>query len=325
MSNTKKLLDEYFNTRPESTAFKIRGQIDKPELYQYEEQIGKSLVEFDAMEIAEMLKTFSAKTSPGKTYRITYRTYAVLLSLLRDFFNWYIDTYEVIKNPCNDKRIKGKSAIDLFDEGTEAFSKDTMEDVIETIRNNLVEEYADYQEAIVRMFYEGFPEAIDIVNLKAEDIDHENKTAIVRGRKIQLSDRLYELLVKLNKMEELPAHRGSYLFKSYRGSFFKFPTREKFENEFDEREPEYWAGHISRVFNRDLHVKLGLNINARMLYLLGFYDYICGKIGKEETAKMLRSIREPKESQRLMDFANEYNVQEKNVTILKKLLLQFVE
>ncbi|MBR4589289.1 MAG: hypothetical protein IKO36_01385 [Bacteroidaceae bacterium] len=322
--DTASLLDEYFTTRPETTAKKIRGQIDRPELYAYEKEIGKPLVDMESQEIAEMIKTFSNKSFSNKVYKMSYRTYDTLLSILRDFFNWYIDNYEVIKNPCNDKKIKGRNVVALFADDVKIFDKDAMEEAIERIRNDQIEEYADYQEAIIRMFYEGFPEAIDIVNLKENDINHEKKTAIVKGREIQLSDRLYELLVKINHMDEYPAHRGSYLLLSYRGSYFKFPTRAKFEKEFNDRPPEYWAGHISRLFNRDIKNKLDININARTLYLRGFYDYMVNKVGQEETDRLIMSIRNSDDSRKIMSLAEEYGVVEQNVTTLKKVLMPFV-
>lgn len=322
--DTASLLDEYFTTRPETTAKKIRGQIDRPELYAYEKEIGKPLVDMESQEIAEMIKTFSNKSFSNKVYKMSYRTYDTLLSILRDFFNWYIDNYEVIKNPCNDKKIKGRNVVALFADDVKIFDKDAMEEAIERIRNDQIEEYADYQEAIIRMFYEGFPEAIDIVNLKEDDINHEKKTAIVKGREIQLSDRLYELLVKINHMDEYPAHRGSYLLLSYRGSYFKFPTRAKFEKEFNDRPPEYWAGHISRLFNRDIKNKLDININARTLYLRGFYDFMVDTVGKEETDRLIMSIRNSDDSRKIMSLAEEYGVVEQNVTTLKKVLMPFV-
>ena len=322
--DTASLLDEYFTTRPETTAKKIRGQIDRPELYAYEKEIGKPLVDMESQEIAEMIKTFSNKSFSNKVYKMSYRTYDTLLSILRDFFNWYIDNYEVIKNPCNDKKIKGRNVVALFADDVKIFDKDAMEEAIERIRNDQIEEYADYQEAIIRMFYEGFPEAIDIVNLKEDDINHEKKTAIVKGREIKLSDRLYELLVKINHMDEYPAHRGSYLLLSYRGSYFKFPTRAKFEKEFNDRPPEYWAGHISRLFNRDIKNKLDININARTLYLRGFYDFMVDAVGKEETDRLIMSIRNSDDSRKIMSLAEEYGVVEQNVTTLKKVLMPFV-
>lgn len=325
MKDTKSLLDEYFKTRPETTTVKIRGQIDRPELYSFETEIGKPLIDMDSQEIARMLIGFNNKSFSKKVYKISYRTYDILLSILRDFFNWYIDNYEVIKNPCNDKKIKGINVVSLFADSTEPFDKQAVEDTIKKIRESQTEENADYQEAIVRMFYEGFPDAIDIVKLKETDIDHKNKKAKVRERNIQLSDRLYELLVKINKMEEYPARRGTYLLLSYKGSFFKFPTRAKYKNEFNDRPAEYWAGHISRVFNREIKVKFDININARTIYLCGFYDYMVSKVGREKVDALITSVRNPEDTKTLMGFANEYGVTEKNVTILKKIMLPYVK
>lgn len=83
--NTRELLDEYFtNERPDLTAAKIRGQIDREELYTYEKKIGKQLVDMDSMEIFELIKSIIVKD--GKIYTIPYRTYDIILVIIRDFF-----------------------------------------------------------------------------------------------------------------------------------------------------------------------------------------------------------------------------------------------
>ena len=324
--STKELLDGYFKTRPDTTTAKIRGQIDRDELYEYEKKINKQLVEMDAIEIAQLLKTFNNQTCTSKTYKMSYRTYDALLSILRDFFNWYIDNYEIIKNPCNDKRIKGRNAMEMFVEENESiFTKESLEKLIEDIRNNQVEEYADYAEAIIRMTYEGFAKPLEIVELKETDINHEKKTVMIKGREIQLSDRLYELLVKIHAMTELPAYRGSYSLISYHDSYFKFPTREKFIGEVQDRSPEYWGGYISRILNREIKNKLDVNINARTIYLLGFYDYLLERVGEKETNRLIKSLRSSEDTKKLMGYAGEYGVVEQNVTTLKKILLPFVK
>ena len=322
--DTAFLLDEYFKTKPATTVKKIRGQIDRPELYEYEKSIGKPLVDMEPQEIVDMIKSFKNRSYSNKVYRVSYRTYDTILSFYRDFFNWYIDNYEVIKNPCNDKKIRGNNVIDILDSSVKAFTKDDMEDVITKIRNNDIEEYADYREAIMRLFYEGFPQAIDIVNMKDEDINHEKKTVMVRGREIQLSDRLYELLKKIHSTEEFPAHRGNYIMSSYRGSYFKFPSREKYEDELDLRDPEYWAMYIGRMFNRDIKNKLNININARMLYLLGVYDFMVKSVGQEETNRLIMSVNNSEDTRKIMALAKEYGIVEQNVTTLKRMLMPFV-
>lgn len=323
MKDTKVLLDEYFKTRPETTVLKIRGQIDRPELYSYEMEIGKPLIDMDAQEIATMLKGFKNRAFSKTTFKFSYRTYDMILSILRDFFNWYIDNYEIIKNPCNDKMIKGKNATLLFADSENVFTTETVNEIIDKIRNSQEEEYADYLEAIVLLFYNGFPEAIDIVNMQESDVNHEKKTVMVRGIERQLSDRLYELLVKINRMEILPAYRGDYLFLSYRGSYFKFPTRERYKHEFNEREPEYWASYISRILNREIKIKLDINVNARTFYLCGFYDYLVDSVGRDEANALITVGKNPENTRKLMSIAKDYGIVEQNVTILKKIMLPF--
>lgn len=322
--NTEELFDEYFKTRPETTVKKIRGQLDRKELYEYEEKIGKPLIDMDSLEIAKMLISFHNKSYTSKVYKITFRTYDSMLSIMRDFFDWYIDNKQVIKNPCNDKRIKGRKAIELFSENKEIFTKENMETLIKTIQETQVDEYAIYEEAIIRMFYEGFPEPLDIVNMKENDIDHVKRTVIVRGKERQLSDRLYELLVKVNHMDELPAYRGVFILINYHDSYFKFPTREKFVGEAQDRPPEYWAGHISRLFNREIKVKNETNINARTLYVLGFYDFVVGKIGEDEAKRVITSVRNQNDTRIILELVEEYGFTEKNPTIAKKVLAQFI-
>lgn len=322
---TKELLDEYYKTRPETTVKRTRGQIDRAELYEYEEKINKPLVEMDSYDIVEMLKTFSNNAYTSKIYKMSYRSYDQMLSILRNFFDWYIDNYKIIKNPCNNKRIKGSNALELFSDTREAFTKKSLEDLIINVRSDQREDvHADYYEAIIRLFYEGVPESIDIVNMKASGVDHKNKTVIIRNRTIHLSDRLYELLEKLYKLDEYPAKRGEYLFLSYHGSYFKFPTRKSNEKIFESREPEFLAAYISRVFNREIKVKLDINVNARIVYLLGFYDYMVENLGKEETNRLIRSQRNSDDAVKLLSMAKEYGVVEQNVTTLKKVLLPYV-
>lgn len=320
---TKELLDLYFETIPETTAIKVKGQIDRPELYEYERTSGRKLEEFDAMDLIEFLKTINNSSFKDRQYKISYRSYDMILSLLRGFYDWYIDNVKIIKNPCNDKRIKGTAGMKLLSDDREVFSTETMENIIDQVRNNAPDEKnADYYESIIRLFYEGFPEAIDIVKLQTKDVDDEKKTATVRGKTLQLSDRLSALLKTVHDMDEFPAYRGHYVMVAFEDSYFRFPTREKNKDEI--RTAEFYANYISRVFNQEIKQKLHLNINARTLYLCGFYDYMVKTIGKEHTKEILESLRNTEMTKELMTLAESYGVVEKNPTILKKLLLPFV-
>ena len=127
---TQELLDEFFKTMPESTVKKVRGQIDRQELYDFEQHKGKPLVELDALEIAEMIGTFRNQSYKSGAFKMSIKSYDSILSMLRSFFDWYIYNYKVIINPCNDKRIRGRAGIELLREDAEAFTSATVEDII---------------------------------------------------------------------------------------------------------------------------------------------------------------------------------------------------
>lgn len=314
---TKELFEQYFTSeRPDLTAAKIRGQVDRKELYEYEKKINKQLVDMDAMEIFGLLKSIIVKD--GVTYNIPYKTYDIMLVILRDFFNWYIKNYKVIINPCYDKRIRGKNVVKLFEGEREIFTKEAYEHIIKTIQEKQhVEEYAIYQECVVRMFYEGFSEPVDIVSLKELD----GNEVLINGRYHTLSDRLVYLMHRIHEMEYYPAYRGQYVMIHYNGSYMKFPTRKYYEE--GERTEYHWCAHINRIINREIKAKYGLNVNARLLYLRGFYDWCIKSIGKELLDNIISDKAKDKQHI-LAELANKYGVREKNISSIKKSLTIFV-
>lgn len=287
MSKTKEYLNRYLDTKPEKTRIKIRKMIDRDEVYRFEEKLGKTIFEMDIDEVIAMLQTFNRR-SRGKT-KISYRTMDAIISLFRGLFDWYIENVEVVKNPFNSKRLRGRSAEIFYTEvKTEKISKEKIEKAITALRNRENEEYADYCEAIIRMFFEGFATTYDIVSMKDEDIDHERKTVTIRGKEHQLSDRLYGLLVKVHNMEYLPAYRGEYVMVSFDGSYFKFPTRASFVDV--ERDSAYWQMYISRLFKNKINACFDFDVNYRNVYLCGLYEKIAEKYGREKTNEMITSV-----------------------------------
>ena len=287
ISKTKIYLESYLQTKPEKTRIKIGKMIDRDEVYKYEEKLGKLIFEMDEDELIGMLQTFNRR-SRGKT-KISYRTIDAIISLYRGFFNWYIDNVEVIKNPFNSKKLRGRSAEIFYTEGkNEKISKEKIENAIVTLRSRENDEYADYCEAIIRMYFEGFATTNDIVSMKDEDINHRWKTVIIRGKKHQLSNRLYELLVKIHNKEYLSAYRGEYVMVQFDDSYFKFPTRESFMNV--ERDSSYWQMYLSRVFKNKIASCFDFDVNYRNIYLCGLYEKIVEKYGKEKTDKMIISV-----------------------------------
>ena len=101
---TKELMDAYFATKPESTSKKVRAQLDRAELYEYEKQSGKDITKWDSDDVINFLASISSR---GR--KISIRSLDTIIVLLRGFYQWHTEEIGLIRNPCNDKGIKGKN------------------------------------------------------------------------------------------------------------------------------------------------------------------------------------------------------------------------
>lgn len=105
---TKQLFQEYFDSLDSKVAQRIRGQVDRLEVYEFEEQIGKQLVDMNVDELLEMLKTFkSTKNKNRSTYSLSLSSYSMISSFYRSIFDFYIEHYGIVMlNPWYNKKLK---------------------------------------------------------------------------------------------------------------------------------------------------------------------------------------------------------------------------
>jgi hypothetical protein len=326
---TKELCDMYFATLPEKRAKKTKSHIDRREVYEYEKKIGKPLVRMTGDEILDMMSTFVnwVYSAQGEErYKLSYRTYVVMKSTYRQFFEWYIDNVEVIKNPINTPAMKNDNAIEYIygKNETRGFSRKVLLEIIQRLHDGKDDVYADYMEMFLLCFYDGFAKSSEIVLLNEEDINFRWKTANVDGKVIHMSDRLVELLQKFHEMEEMEGYRGAYKMLTWQGHYIRYKTRQREKSgvDFDDTTLTVRCEYISRLIGL-IRSYTGIEFNYRVVYLCGFYDWICGAIGKKETNSMILSENSSKMTNKLRDLANEYGVVEQNMTTLKAALKPF--
>lgn len=290
MSKTKEYLDQYLATRPEKTSTKIRSMIDRHEVYDYEDKIGKSVFEMNVDEIIAMFRTFRRRGAQKS--KLSTKTYDVITSLFRTFFNWYIDNVEVIRNPFNSQEFKIRYKEILSDSKNTGVSKEAIAKAINHLGFNENPDYAKYCEAVLRMAYEGFANTHDIVNFKESDIDHLRRSVTLRGCEHLLSSRLYELLVEINSWDSMQAPRGIFTMVDFDNSYFKFPTRGVFVDV--KRESVFWQSYLSRLFKNKISPCFDYPVSFRDIYLCGFYEYLAKKYGRKETDEMILSDNDGK-------------------------------
>lgn len=326
--STKELFDRFFEEKDESNAKKTRAQIDRPEVYEYEKKIGKQLIEMDVDELFEMILSFrgnrSMNTSSTSSFSVSYSSYDQIASMYRSLFNYYIDNIEVIKNPFNDKRMRGTQAAQRLAKSKEPFNKELVDRIIENLHKDFESEHAMYYECILLLFYNGFAKAEEIVLLDEDMISRKDRTVRLPGRTITLSERCFELLEHVHQMETMEGWRGDFAMVSWRGHYFKYIVRPKKANELQSRDMSEIANVINRAIIVNVKKKYNVDINYRLLYLLGFYESLKIKYGDERAKELVISIRNSKDAADLMEAARIYGIVVDNVTHLKKNLRPFI-
>lgn len=323
--STQQLISRYFKSIEGTPAEKQRAIIDKTELYDYEEKIGKELIDMDVDDIFGLINELNNKKN-GKEipFMTAHYSFDHLTVLLRAIFNFYIDTVEPIKNPMYDKRMKGKEATKRLAQGKETLRFDYVQSIIDKVHNDATEDRANYVELIMLLYYSGFENAEEIATFKGSAINHRNRTVAMTGRTVQLTDRCYELLQKFEGIDELVEWRTYYL-TTYRGGYFKFIVQEKQLAEFDDRDIRSICNMINRQISVYVNQPYNTKINFSILYWLGFYDSIVKKYGEEETNRMLLSFRNSDDVTKLMNCARDYGVKVDNISHLKRFLRPFVK
>lgn len=326
--NTKKLFNMYFDSlgKDEYALRKIRPQIDRDEVYEYEAKVGKQLVELDVDELFEMILSFNGNRNlKNAAYSISYSSYNQIASLYRSFFAWYIDNIKVIKNPFNDKRMKGTAATRRLARDKETFTKEKMEEIIANLHKDFESDRADYFECIIRLFYDGFSEAPEIVELTEDMIDFKNKVVRLPGRVINLSDRTFELLLQIHNSYKMIGWRGDYDMESWHGKYFKYPVRPRQAEKLQDKPSNEIANIINRFISSNVKSKYGIDVNYRIFYMLGFYEYLKRTKGEERTKELILTMRDRDTTADLLNSARMYGVIFDNVTQLKKALQPYVE
>ena len=324
--STKQLFENYYEANRGTNKEIQMRYIEKPELYAYEMEIGKELVDLNVDELLDLIdKILNTKYGNDVKYILAPQSYDRVASLFRTLFNFYIETTDIIRNPFVDKRMSSKEAMKRFSAGKEVLRYDYVQKVINQLHADLEPDRADYVELIILLYYCGFDRTEDILEVKEGMIDHKNKVAMLPGRRIQLNDRCYTLLEKFHNMRQIEGWRN-YLIVPYRNSYFRFIVQKNKADTFDDRSIEEMRNNINGKLAVHVNSKYnGIILNYRNLYWLGFFDYLVKKYGEEKTTEIITSTRSHEDSAIIMAAAREYGVRQDNTTYIRKFLYPYVK
>ena len=321
---TNELLDNFFASPDGAKYASHRKIIKETQLYAYELKIGKDLVDMDADDLVGFFTDMDTRRNGADSNIISSNsTLDQAVVIYRRVFDYYINEYELIRNPFRDKKLKGTEFIKNISKGRERLTWKMVEDIIQRLHtDNANHIRADYLELIILLYYNGFENATEIVEMQESDINHRAKTVLLPGRTIHLSDRCYTLLTKFNAMTE---GWRNYVLVSWHGSYFKFIVRASNEYDIDDRPLKAMRENINVYLCKYVNNEYNTHINYSNLYLLGFYDFLKNKFGEDKVNEMLLSNYDSDSVQQLQQSAREYGFKFENVSHLKRRLRMFVK
>lgn len=324
--STLELLDSFFNSPEGSKYVRMRKIIREEQLYTYEMKIGKELVEMDVDELIEFLSNMNIRRNNVVSNTVmNNHSLDQIIVIYRQIFDYYIEEYEVIKNPFRNPKMRGTELYKNMYKNKERLSWEMVEDIIKKLHTEGSNQTrADYLELIILLYYNGFENATEIVEMQEKDINHKTQTVFLPGRAVHLSDRCYSLLVKFNQMTELEGWRN-FVLASWHDSYFKFIIRASKEHEINDRPLKSMRENINVYLCKYVNNEFNTHINYNNLFLLGFYDFLKEKFGENKVDEMLLSNYDSENVQQLLQAAREYGFKFDSISQLKRRLRMFVK
>lgn len=320
--STKELFDRYFAGPGKSVEKKTRAQYDRPEVYAYEQKIGKELIDMTDIELLDMVKTFKKQNKEDTDRRqIQYRSYHLLASGYSRIFQYYIDSDwgVFIRNPWKNQTMLARNALGYLFEGLEPFSKDSLQGLINRIHEDYAVDRANYLECILLLFYDGVYDAEELIDIKKEDIDFLNKTVRCGNKVVQLSDRCFGLFVDIHHKDSIDGHP----LQSWNGSYFKYTIKPIYASEFNDKDKGRTAFRINQVIDVFITGFYKTDLDNKILFYLGFYDRLVEKYGADMTKDMITSYRDRRYSDILLMEASKLDIKEGS-SVLKRKLQMYV-
>lgn len=320
MKSTQDLFKEFFEQESTMNYLEaIRPHADRPEVYAYEEKLGKQIFEMNVDELFDMLATF--RGADGRP--IDFQLYRRISQVYRSLYDYYSDHYQLIRNPWKDNAMRGMAAQKRVSVFQEPLTWPKVEKVISDLYQNMETSRAEYIECMMRMFYDGFADAREILSLHEGDIDFKRKMARLPGRTVKLEDRTLEMMRKVHTMPKMTGWR-EYDMVSWHDSYITIPVRNADSGAFQKRDEVKSAASIYRILSQWLKQGMNVDINYQKLYRLGFYDFMVKVYGLEHTNEILLSVRDEKASEDIDSAARMYGITDIPSWEIKKNLGEFI-
>lgn len=328
---TKDVMQEFLESCvPPEAVDKIAAQIDRPEVYTYEEKLQKQIFYMDKDEVFELLKLFRRGKQKDSSFLLSYGSYDLIVAYYRKLWHYYATHYEPIINVWDDRSMRPSAVarrfVDEYSRPVVSYKslKELFDEMDEANAKHPYVNYHKYIQCIALMFYNGFATCEEIVTLQRDMIDFSTRTITLPNRQIVISQECMNLMQYVHSLDYVRSLRVTNPLVSYRGGYFKIAVREGTIDTIDEKTPVDAGIIIARKLNINLRHKFEVDVTPRVLFLRGFYDHLIEKYGEDNIKKIMRAKSyDPKVAQEIVDYALSYGLYDRNFTNLRRTLRGF--
>ena len=310
--STRELFDRYYEQSglPKTRLANFKKEIDIPILFEYEKKIGKELVDMGKDEILYLMKVLLTKSlDEDNKETIIFSQYKVIRTLLISVCEWYSYNVEPITIWLRSPDLKGsKGLMKVLNISAIPITWDNIRDVCKQMRQNGDDDRADYTELVCGLFYCGFFETSEVINLKENNINFRTGIVALPGRSVKLNERTLILLKANHEATSFKTARIGCIMKNWRDSYMRFPVAPKLEYEFDKRDETLMSIAIHKILTEYVRNVYGLKLTYKNIFWLGFHDYIVSRCGQERTNEIIASMAIMEDIDELLQYAREFGV-----------------
>lgn len=316
---TQQIFDEFFEGMDPNFTKRIRPSVERPELTAYEEKIGKQFYQFTVDEAYEMLRTFRP-LSDGDELVLRPRTYTTIVGWYRricdEFFRKHPEC--ICVNAYSDKRMAARNVVMEVATWIRTLTIEDVRAAIIIMNKELPDVSAVYNECLIELGLCGVADASEMVNIKEEDVDFDNRIITVKDRFVVMNDRLAEILPRVHTIATMEGGKRDFNMFPYRGSYLRFASKTNSVTSIDDREEAKLAQFINVRFQYMRKITQ-VDLTTRRIYELGFYLHMLGKYGEENLRAM---VYENVDTEILLKEAQDYGFPHRWVSPIQQMLIE---
>jgi len=326
--NTEVVIAKYLDTLTEASRSRICAKLMRDEIFDYEKKLGKQIFDMSPEELAPLVIDVAKPINGKNKEMITSATLASTRTHMSNVFDFYIKHGKVIENPFRNEALNNESLAQMADSQVKRLTLKEFNAAIALLYEKNWKERAEYIECILLMYFCGFATASEILSFKEEHIDFNEKTVKFPGKVIHLSDRCFDLLVKIHNTDIIQVEIGrdnvkTYVLSSYDGSYFKMMGYGEKARTCDKRDIRDAQTMINR-YVRECAEDAGCTMNYHMIYNLGFYYHTVKAWGKEEANRVIMSKQIRADIEKLKKLAANYGAAYANYSVFRRKLSKYV-